>query len=140
MVDEYPGSFWTAVADELIEEPELLGRNDWQAWRRTEGGLPKGVRDSAVQQREVALYQAAMKKYHGPDFRQKLKEAREAAKALRDRRKESMVVARQLFPSAAVGSTGSSKVAADTSVLLTRAVICCPTENPSQSFNTRWNR
>ena len=68
MVEGVPGSFWTAVADELIEQPELLGWNDWQAWRRTEGGLPKGVRDSAVQQREVALYQAAMKRYRGLDF------------------------------------------------------------------------
>ena len=82
----------------------------------------------------MALYQAAMKKYHGPDFRQKLKEAREAAKALRDRRKESMVVARQLFPSAAVGSTGSSKVAADTSVLLTRAGYLLPNRESFAEF------
>ena len=87
MVNEYPGSFWSAVEDGLIEESELLGWSDWQSWRKTDGGLPKGVRDSAVQQREVALHQAAMKKYHGPDYRQKLKEAREAAKALRDRRR-----------------------------------------------------
>ena len=121
MVNEYPGSFWSAVDDGLIEEPELLGWNDWQSWRKTDGGLPKGVRDAVVQQREVALYKAAMKKHHGPDYRQKMKEAREAAKALRDRRKESMAVTRRLFPSGAIGSTGSSRVAADSSVLLTRA-------------------
>ena len=46
MVEGFPGSFWTAVSEGMIEEPELMGWNDRQAWRKTEGGLPKGVRDS----------------------------------------------------------------------------------------------
>ena len=49
MVDGFPGSFWTAVEEEFIEKPELLDWNHWQAWRKAEGGLPKGVRDTTVQ-------------------------------------------------------------------------------------------
>ena len=48
MVNEYPGTFWSAVDDGLIEEPELLGWNEWQSWRKADGGLPKGVRDAVV--------------------------------------------------------------------------------------------
>ena len=55
MVEGYPGSFWTAIEEDIIEKPELMDWNEWQAWRSAEGGLPKGVRDRSVQHKEVAL-------------------------------------------------------------------------------------
>ena len=81
------------MTDALIEEPFLMTWNDWQARRSAEGGLPRGVRDSLVQQREVELYRAAMGRYRGVDYRDKLKRLREERQILRDRRKEVAVVA-----------------------------------------------
>ena len=65
MIEGYPDSFWQAVEDGAIEEPALMAWNEWQTWRKTDGGLPKGVRGSNEQKREVALWRAAMSHYHG---------------------------------------------------------------------------
>ena len=121
MVEGYPGSFWEAVAEEIIDQPALLTWNEWQAWRSLDGGLPKGVRDREVQSREVDLYQKAMTKYYGQNYKLQIRKMKEDRKKLEERQKEVMRTARRLFSSQTVGSTGSSRSASDTSPLLTRA-------------------
>ena len=121
-VEGYPDSFWNAVErDGTVEKPPLMDWNEWQAWRKAEGGLPKGARDREVQMREVKLFKAAMRRYHGADHAEKRKRIRQEAKALKERREEALKTARQLFSTRSVGSTGSSRTAADTSVILRRA-------------------
>ena len=71
--------------DGVIDRPELMDWNEWQAWRSAEGGLPKGVRDRTVQLEEVKLFKAAMKRYHGEDHAEKRKRIRHEAKLLRER-------------------------------------------------------
>ena len=55
MVEGYPDSFWEAVEESAIDKPMLMSWNEWQIWRKEEGGLPKGVRGSTEQKREVEL-------------------------------------------------------------------------------------
>ena len=75
-----------------------------------------------------------MIKYYGSDYREKIKRAREDRRALQERQKEAAVVARKLFPSDTVGSTGSSRVAADTSVFLNRANHLLPDKDSCDQF------
>ena len=75
-----------------------------------------------------------MIKFHGLDYKDKIRKAREETKALQKRQKEAAVVARTLFTSSAVGSTGSSRVAADTSVLLNRAGHLLPDKESFEEF------
>ena len=55
MIDGYAGSFWQAVEEVAIDEPDLMSWNEWLAWRKADGGLPKGVRGEVEQRREAAL-------------------------------------------------------------------------------------
>ena len=54
MIEGYPGSFWEAVRIGMIDQPELMNWNQWQAWRKSDGGLPRGVRGSEAQKRTRA--------------------------------------------------------------------------------------
>ena len=47
-----------------IEEPGLLGWNEWQRRRASAGGLPRGPRGEEVARRETHLWKAAMRQYH----------------------------------------------------------------------------
>ena len=77
MIEGHPGSFWIAVeSDGIVDKPELMDWNEWQAWRSADGGLPKGVRDREVQLKEAKLYKAAMKRYYGEDHAEKRKQIR----------------------------------------------------------------
>ena len=41
MIEGYPDSFWKAVEEDgAIDRPGLMDWNEWQAWRKSEGGLP----------------------------------------------------------------------------------------------------
>ena len=63
-----------------------------------------------------------------------MKQARDEAKALRERRMGAAVVARTLFSSRSVDSTGSSRTAADTSILLNRAGLLLPNRESFEEF------
>ena len=55
LIENYPGRCWREVVDGAIDEPDLMNWNEWQAWRESGGGLPKGVRDHDVQEREAEI-------------------------------------------------------------------------------------
>ena len=42
MVEGFPGSFWTAVADENVEQPDLLNWNDYRLGGRLKAGYRRG--------------------------------------------------------------------------------------------------
>ena len=121
MIEGFPDSFWEGVSRGMIEQPELMDWNQWQSWRSSEGGLPRGARDRDAQKRESSLWQAAMVEYYGMDYKTQLKKKKEDEKKLREQRVEAQVVARKLFSSAEVGSTGTSRSATDSSPLLNRS-------------------
>ena len=135
MVEGYPESFWNAVErDGTVEKPPLMDWNEWQAWRSAEGGLPKGVRDREVQMKEVKLFKAAMKRYYGEDHAEKRKRSRQEAKLLKEKQEEALKTARQLFSTRSVGSTGSSRTAADTSAIIRRAGVLLPNKECYAEF------
>ena len=134
MVEGYPGSFWNAIEEDIIEKPELMDWNEWQSWRKSDGGLPKGARHGAVQRTEVLLFKAAMEKYHGLDHAEKKKRMKQEAKLLKKSQEEAVLTARRLFSTRSVGSTGSSRAAANASPLLTRAGLLLPNKENYGDF------
>ena len=69
-----------------------------------------------------------MTKYHGIGYRGKLWTISNDKKKLIEQQVEAQSVARRLFSSAVVGSTGSVRTAADTSVLLNRSNHILPSK------------
>ena len=51
LVEGFSGSFWDAVAEEVIPIPELMGWSKWQNWRSTKGGGRRGSRGREEQGR-----------------------------------------------------------------------------------------
>ena len=81
--------------------------NEWQAWRKEFGLLPKGERGRTVQRDEAQLHQAAMRRIYGEYWRNELAAVQEQR---RTDAREGREVVRKLFPAdgLSVMSSGSA--------------------------------
>ena len=75
-----------------------------------------------------------MERDHGLDHAEKKRRIRQEAKLLRSSQEGAVLTARTLFSTRSVGSTGSSRTAADASTLLNRAGLLLPNKECYADF------
>ena len=69
---DFAGTFEEAVEGGEIPSPPLMSWNDFQRWRSTDGRRPS--RTVRSHRQEAALWRAAMERYHGATWRERLEE------------------------------------------------------------------